>query len=66
MGKIQLVVQTAPSDRLLLASDDPWGIPFEKMGLGAMMNKIRTVTRDNERLRRKVMGENAAMLLKIQ
>ena len=66
LNQIQLVVQAAPADRLLMASDDPWGIPLEEHGLAAMMAKARTATQDNENLRRKMMGENAARLLKIE
>lgn len=56
------VLRAANEDRLLMASDDPWG---GEIRLEQMLINVRQVTADNECLRRKIMGENSAHLLRI-
>ncbi len=65
LDPMSIALTNAAPDRLLMSSDDPWGYPLEEYGLGAMMGKIKSITQDNDELRRKVMGDNAARLLKI-
>jgi predicted TIM-barrel fold metal-dependent hydrolase len=57
------VIQVAPEDRMMLASDDPWGLPSNS--LSAQIEKSLRVTEARPRLRTKIMGGNAMGLLKI-
>lgn len=59
------VIEAVPEDRTMLASDDPWGFPLETFSLQAQMEKVRSATEGKPHLRRRIMGENAAQLLKI-
>ena len=60
---LRRVLQVADTDKLLMASDDPWG---GDLTLEEVMGNIRKVTESNESLRRKLMGGNAARLLRVE
>jgi predicted TIM-barrel fold metal-dependent hydrolase len=62
---MRAVIANGPEDRLMMATDDPWGHPYGELSLAGIMKSVQEITAGNERLRRKIMGENATKLLKI-
>jgi len=59
------VVAAAPGDRIMLASDDPWGMPCHSYSLAAQMVKVLNVTAGKPSLMQAILGRNAARLLKL-
>lgn len=62
---MRTVINGAPEDRIMLASDDPWGFPLDRFCLAAQIERVLRVARGQTRLKRKILGGNAAQLLKI-
>lgn len=59
MEPMRRMIQNGPADRLMLASDDPFG------RLDRQMDQARRIAGQDAALLRKIMGDNAARLLRI-
>ena len=59
MESMQRMIEDGPADRLMLASDDPFG------SLERQMGQVRRIVGSDKASLEKIMGENAARLLKI-